>query len=349
MGECMTRLVDKLYETHDLLPEEFSELLKFRNQETADYLFEKAQIVREKYFGNNIYIRGTIELTNYCRNDCYYCGLARSNRFIPRFRLDENDVLLCCRAGYERGVRTFVILGGDDLHFTEKRIAGLLRMVKAEYKDCSVVLSLGERSVSTYREWHAAGASRYLLQHETAGDIHFKKIHPADMSLLRRKQSLWELKEIGYQVGTGFMIGMPFQMVADVVTDLQFLKQLSPEMVHIVPFIPTAHTRFEKERSGNGDMTLYLMAIVRLMLPGVLLTADPALENVMVNGRQKSFSAGVNEVYASLTTDDIKEYFNVYNKKINLRNTSGDDVIRMKDKIIESGFIPKEDIGDYRG
>lgn len=348
MGECMTGLVDKLYETGDLLPEEFEEFLKFRNQETAEYLFEKARLVREEHYGNNIFIRGTIELTNYCRNDCYYCGLARSNQFIPRFRLDENDVILCCLAGYERGVRTFVILGGDDYYFTEKKIADIVRMIKAEFKDCSVVLSLGERSADTYRAWHYAGAERYLLQHETAGDVHYKKIHPADMSLLRRKQSLWELKEIGYQVGTGFMVGMPFQMVADVVTDLQFLKQLNPEMVHIVPFIPTAHTRFEKERSGNGDMTLYLMAIVRLMLPRVLLTADPALENVMINGRQKSFAAGVNEVYASLTTDDIKSYYNVYNKNINLRNTAGDDVMRVKEKIIESGFIPKEEVGDYR-
>ncbi len=220
-------------------------------------------------------------------------------------------------------------------------------MIKTNFPDCAVQLCLGERPVSSYKKWFAAGATRYLLWHETANDNHFKKIHPADMSLLKRKQALWQLKEIGYQVGSGFMVGTPYQTVADVVEDLAFIKTLDPQIVHITPFLPTTHTKFEHERSGNGDMILYLMGIVRLMLPRVLLTADPTLENVMADARKKSFAAGANEVFASLASDEVKNYFNVYNKRHNFKNCSGDDVARMQQKITESGNIAAVEVGNY--
>ena len=241
-----------------------------------------------------------------------------------------------------------MLVGGDDYNFTESRVADMVAMLREKFSDCSVGLALGQRGESTYRTWFEAGASRYELSHETASDSHFKKIHPPEMSLLTRKQSLWELKMIGYQVGSGFMVGTPYQMVADVVEDLLFLKKLDPQIVHIVPFMPTAYTRFEHERSGNGDMTLYLMAIARLMLPRAMITADTILDNVLQDGRKKSFSAGAGEVNVELCSDDIKEYYNVYNKRINLKNTAGDDVSRITQKILKSGFEPGKDKGDYK-
>lgn len=347
MGICMTGLVDKLAADNTLPDYEMAELLKYRTTETTNYIFKKALETKQRYYGNEIFIRGTIEISNYCRNNCYYCGLQRNNKFITRFRLDENDILEYCSNGYNKGIRTFVLMGGDDYYFTGGKIAEIISMIKSLYPECAIELCLGERQSSVYRQWFEAGATRYILWHETANETHFKKVHPPDMSLLKRKQALWELKEMGYQVGTGFMTGTPFQGVADVVEDLKFLKALDPQIVHISPFLPTEHTRFEKERSGNGDMTLYLMAIVRLMLPYVLLTADPSLENVMPDARKKSFGAGVNEVFASLATDEVKGYFNVYNKRYTLKNCSGDDVSRVVAKIEESGNTAAVSKGDY--
>lgn len=343
----MTDLVNKLSANNSLSKEEFSELLKFRNNETTEYLFEKALLVKEKFYGKSIYLRGIVELTNYCKNNCYYCGLRRDNIFISRYRLDEKDLLGFCEAGYDRGVRSFMLVGGDDYNFTEAKVADFITMLKDKFSDCQIGLSLGQRSEKTYRKWFEAGAVRYELSHETAAENHFKKLHPPEMSLLTRKQSLWELKSIGYQVGTGFMVGSPYQMVADVVEDLLFLKQLDPQIVHIVPFMPTIHTRFEHERSGNGDMTLYLMAIARLMLPRAMITADTILDDVMQDGRKKSLEAGAGEINVELCTDDIKEYYNVYNKKIHLKNFTGDDVERIKKKVVDSGFEIGQDKGDY--
>lgn len=347
MVKSMTDMVDSL-EVNGVLPdEEMRELLKYRNKEITKYLFDKAYAVKEKYYGKDVYIRGTIEMTNYCKNDCYYCGLRRSNKFIPRFRLDENEIMQFCDSGYEKGVRTFVLMGGDDYSFTEDKVAKLISMIKERYEDCAIELCLGERPSETYARWFQAGADRYLLWHEAAGENYFRKVHPPDMSLLKRKQSLWELKRIGYQVGSGFMVGLPYQMVANVVEDLNFLKAFEPHIIHLTPFIPTAHTRYENDRSGNGEMTIYLMAILRLMLPRTLITADPALENVMADARKKAFQAGANEVFASITTDEIKEYYNVYNKKLSRRNTLGDEVTKMQLKIEESGNIAPSDRGDY--
>jgi len=347
MGASKIGLIDKLAVSNTLTDDEMTELIRYRNKENTEYIFSRALKTKERYYGKKIFIRGTVELSNYCKNDCYYCGLRRSNRFITRFRLDENDIMKYCREGYSKGIRTFVLAGGDDYYFTENKVAGIISMIKAEFPDSAIQLCLGERPVSSYRKWFTAGASRYLLWHITANNSHFKKLHPPDISLLKRKQSLWDLKEAGYQVGSGFMVGTPYQTVADVVEDISFIKTLDPQIVHIPPFLPTTHTRFDRERSGNGDMVLYLMAIIRLMLPRVLLTADPALENTMPDGRRKSFAAGVNEVFASLASDEVKNYYNVYNKRHTIKNCSGDDVTRMCQKIEESGNIAAVEKGSY--
>ncbi len=347
MGKCMKELVDRLCENRGLSSDEMTELLKFRNRETAEYLFERAREVKQKHYGKKIFIRGTVEIGNYCKNDCYYCGLRRGNIFITRYRLEEDEILEYCGAGYEKGIRTFVLIGGDDYFYTGERVAGIVSAIREKYPDCAVELGLGERPGSVYRLWFEAGASRYLLWHETASDSHFRKLHPPEMSLLKRKQALWDLKDMGYQVGTGFMVGMPYQSVANVVEDLEFIKALDPHMAHIVPFLPTAHTRFEKERSGNGDMTLYIMAIVRLMLPRALISADPILEGVLFDARKKAIGAGANEVFASLAPDEVRGYYNVCSRRLAMKSSMGDDVGRVATKIEESGNVAASERGDY--
>ena len=347
MGKCMTELVNKLSVSNNLSDEEFTELLKFRNKETTEYLYEKAMLAKEKYYGKKYYIRGVIELTNNCKNNCYYCGLRRENIFIPRYRLDEYELMDFCSYGYDRGIRSFMLVGGDDYNFTEERVADMIAMIKENYDDCAVGLAMGQRSHSTYQKWFDAGADRYVLCHETADDNHFKKLHPSEMSLLTRKQSLWELKEIGYQVGSGFMIGMPHQMIKEVVEDIKFLKTLDPQIIQVVPFVPSAHTRFENDRSGNGDMTLYIMAILRLMQPRAMITADITLNCVRADGVTKAFQAGANEACASLTTDEIREYYHVYVNRRTKKHIAGDQIDKLEKGILECGGTVGSDRGDY--
>lgn len=346
MGKCMTELVNKLMTENSLSRSGFAELLKYRNKETTEYLFEKAKEVKAKYYDNEIYIRGKIELSNYCKNNCYYCGLRRDNIFIPRYRMDESDIISFCDKAYEKGVRTFVLTSGDDIYFTEDKIAHIIEQIKKKYNDCVVELSLGERNSKVYRRWFEAGAERYTLWHETADEVHFKRLHPLEMSLLRRKQSLWELKEIGYEVGSGFMVGVPYQMVDNVVEDILFLKTLDPQIIRVVPFIPTPHTKFEHERSGNGDMTLYITAILRLMFPRALIGAEATLDRVMPDGRKSALDAGVNEVLTSITNEQIKEYYYPYYKTG--RRKEKNDLDMLDGIIKESGNKRMETGGSYR-
>ena len=260
--------------------------------------------------------------------------------------MDENDILELCDQGYKKGVRTFVLMSGDDIFYTEDKISNIIELIKKKYKDCAIELSLGERSSKAYKRWFEAGAKRYTLWHETADDCHFKKIHPQEMSLLRRKQSLWELKEIGYEVGSGFMVGTPYQMLDNVVEDILFLQMLNPQIIRVVPFVPTAHTRFEHERSGNGEMTLYIMAILRLMFPRAIIGADATLEQVMSAGRENALNAGVNELLTSLTSEQIKGYYYTYYKEG--RRKEKNDLEMLYDVINESGNIYVKDIGSYK-
>ena len=346
MGKCMTDLVNKLAVNNTLEKTELAELLKYRNKETTEYLFENALRFKEKYYDKNIYIRGIVELSNNCKNNCFYCGLRRDNIFIPRYRMDEDDVLEFCSKGYERGIRTFVLVSGDDYIYTEDKITHMIETIKKRYNDCAIELSLGERNVDVYKHWFDAGADRYTLYHETADESHFKKIHPSDMSLLRRKQSLWELKETGYQVGSGFMVGAPYQMLDNVVEDLFFLKMLEPQMIRTASFVPAPHTKFEHERSGNGDMTLYILAILRLMFPRALISADTTLDNVLSDGRKKALNAGVNELFTSLTTEQVKEYYYTYSKSS--RRRERDDIAILENNVKECGYTLDIGRGDCK-
>lgn len=290
-------------------------MLLTEDQGTEQELFASARKVREQWYGKDVYIRGLIEFTNYCRNDCYYCGIRRSNGQCVRYRLTEEEILSCCKKGYGLGFRTFVLQGGEDGFFTDIRLARMVAKIKDGYPDCAVTLSVGERSRQSYKMLFEAGADRYLLRHETADGIHYGKLHPREMSLENRKRCLWDLKEIGYQVGAGMMVGSPGQTLDCILKDLEFLKELQPDMVGIGPFIPHHDTPFASEPAGTVKQTLRLLAIARLLLPKVLLPATTALGTIEEDGRERGILAGANVVMPNLSPEDAKDNYLLYDNK----------------------------------
>lgn len=240
-------LIDQLEIDQFLSRDEWIFLIEHRSDALERYLFEKSEAVRIREYGHDIYIRGLIEFTNYCHNDCYYCGIRKSNPNILRYRLSPSEILSCCHIGYELGFRTFVLQGGEDNWFTTKRMAEIVAEIHSHFPDCAITLSIGERSRESYQALFDAGADRYLLRHETYDPVHYRRLHPDSLSAVHRRKCLWDLKEIGYQIGTGFMVGSPFQTAENLADDLLFLKELNPQMVGIGPFIPHHDTRFSHE------------------------------------------------------------------------------------------------------
>lgn len=310
-------LFDKLYQDTQLSKEEYKELLEyFDDKETAEYGFELARKRQKETFGNEVYTRGLIEISNYCKNDCIYCGIRRSNKHADRYRLTEEEILSCCESGYALGFRTFVLQGGEDGYYTDDLLEDMIRKIKEAYPECAITLSLGERSRESYERLYAAGADRYLLRHETANEEHYDRLHPAEMSLANRKQCLYTLKEIGYQVGCGIMVGSPYQTMDNIVEDLFFMKNLNPHMVGIGPFIPQKDTPFGEMEQGSLSMTLFLLAIIRLMLPQVLLPATTALGTIHPRGRELGILAGANVVMPNLSPVKVRKKYALYDNKI---------------------------------
>ena len=308
-------LAEKLVTEHDLSEEELLYLLEHR-QEVASFVQEEAQKLCQEVFGKEIYIRGLLEISNICKNDCYYCGIRRSNRNIDRYRLTKEQVLSCCKVGYPLGFRTFVLQGGEDGQFTDAFLVDLIQSIKQQYPDCAITLSLGERSYESYTRLYQAGADRYLLRHETANAEHYRTLHPKNLSLEHRINCLNNLKEIGYQVGTGFMVGSPNQTKEDLVRDLLFIKEFSPQMVGIGPFIPHHDTPFANEAAGTLEMTLFLIGILRLLIPNVLLPSTTALGTIHPKGRELGILAGANVVMPNLSPLDVRAKYMLYDNKI---------------------------------
>ncbi len=313
----MPEVVDKLIEFHKLNRDEYAELLKYsENAEVRDRLSSEAVKLRKEYYGDKVFTRGLIEFTNYCKNDCYYCGIRRSNANADRYRLTKEEILDCCRNGYELGFRTFVLQGGEDGYYTDERMADIVRCIRRDYPDCAITLSIGEKSYESYRMYKEAGADRYLLRHETANDEHYRVLHPEDMSLKNRKECLYNLKKLGYQVGAGFMVGSPGQSIYTLADDMMFIQELAPEMVGIGPFIPHKDTKFKDEKAGTVDLTLYLLSIIRIMLPKVLLPATTALGTVDARGREKGLMTGCNVVMPNLSPVMNRKKYDLYDNKI---------------------------------
>lgn len=310
-------LAEKLIHQSYLEKEEYMELLgSYQDKETVVCLGQEAARLREKYYGNKVYMRGLIEFTNFCKNNCYYCGIRRDNKNASRYRLTEEEILDCCKNGYELGFRTFVLQGGEDPYYTDERICTITEEIKKRYPDCAVTLSIGEKERASYQAYFDAGADRYLLRHETADEVHYQKLHPSQMSLAHRKQCLRELKEIGYQTGCGFMVGSPGQTLDTLYEDLLFIKELQPEMVGIGPFIPHQDTPFAEKKAGTLEDTLRLLAIIRLIHPMVLLPSTTALGTIHSMGREKGILAGANVVMPNLSPVQVRDKYTLYDNKI---------------------------------
>ena len=310
-------IAEKFIKQGQLDQEEYPELLKlYKDQKTIDLLKQEAVRIQKKYFGNKIYTRGLVEFTNYCRNDCYYCGIRRSNTNAVRYRLTKEKILQCCENGHELGFRTFVLQGGEDPWFNDERMVDIIQTIKKNYPDCAITLSIGEKSKESYRKFREAGADRYLLRHETANEDHYRYLHPENLSLSNRKQCLYDLKELGYQIGAGFMVGAPGQTMENLAEDLVFLKELNPHMVGIGPFIPHHDTKFAEEEAGNVELTLLLLSVIRIMLPKVLLPATTALGTLDPRGREKGFQTGANVVMPNLSPVKNRKQYELYDNKI---------------------------------
>lgn len=309
-------LIDRLVRAHSLSEEEYETLITERNDQAASLLRQEAVRLRKAVYGNAVFTRGLIELSNYCRNDCLYCGIRRSNAHADRYRLTPEEILACCREGYELGFRTFVLQGGEDAWFNDERLCGLLRQIKEQYPDCAITLSLGERSRESYQRLFDAGADRYLLRHETADKAHYEKLHPPELSFDNRMECLRNLREIGYQVGCGFMVGSPFQTPAALAKDLKFIETFRPEMCGIGPFIPQKDTPFGQHAGGSVELTCYLLSILRIIQPNLLLPATTALGTLDPQGREKGILSGANVVMPNLSPVSVRKKYQLYDNKI---------------------------------
>ena len=309
-------IIDKLETTRSLSLEEYRSIIEGFSPEISEYTAKKAVEKRKFVYGNDVYIRGLIEVSNICKNDCYYCGIRRSNKKCERYRLTKEDILGCAKQGYELGFRTFVLQGGEDAVFTDEFLADIIKSLKSNHPDCAITLSLGERSFESYKTLKSAGADRYLLRHETADKEHYEKLHPKEMSYQNRMDCLKNLKSLGYQVGCGFMVGSPYQTSLTLAKDLKFIETFAPAMCGIGPYLTHKDTPFKDMPSGSLELTLYLLSIIRLIDPGILLPATTALGTVHPKGREMGISAGANVVMPNLSPVRVRKKYELYDNKI---------------------------------
>ena len=345
----MKYIVDEIKEKQNITLEQLKYLLDEKQFTTSDaqYLYQQARDVADEVYGKRVFKRGLIEFTNYCKNDCYYCGIRRSNSCAERYRLEKDTILACCKKGYELGFRTFVLQGGEDGYFTDERICEIVAAIRTTYPDCAITLSIGEKSKESYQKYFEAGANRYLLRHETANEMHYARLHPKELTLKNRKQCLWDLKEIGYQVGCGFMVGSPEQTIETLYEDLCFIKELKPHMVGIGPFIPQQATPFAKEKAGTLEQTLRLLAMIRLLHPHVLLPATTALGTIHEQGRELGILAGANVVMPNLSPTDVREKYKLYDNKICTGDEAAEGDANLRKRMKAIGYELVVDRGDF--
>ena len=348
MDSLLSGLIDRLESNHGLEEEEYALLIRQRDEETARELALRALSARRAIYGNVVFIRGLIEISSICRNDCLYCGLRRSNGNCQRYRLTPEQIIACAEEGYSLGFRTFVLQGGEDGFFTDEILCPLISELKTRHPDCAVTLSLGERSRLSYARLRSAGADRYLLRHETADKAHYEKLHPAEMSFDNRMRCLGDLKALGYQVGCGFMVGSPFQTEAQLAADLKFIEGFKPDMCGIGPFIPHRDTPFRDIPAGSAELTCYLLSIIRLIHPPVLLPATTALGTIDPMGREKGMLSGANVVMPNLSPPSVREKYELYNNKLCTGDESAQGLRDLAERLRSVGFEILNDRGDIR-
>lgn len=348
MKNELFNLIDRLENHHSLTLAEYRQLIESYDEELALYTAEKARRLCDEHYGKNIYIRGLIEISNYCKNDCLYCGIRKSNANCQRYRLSKDEILECCGEGYELGFRTFVLQGGEDGYYTDSLLCDIISEIKGRYPDCAVTLSLGERSYDSYRALRYAGADRYLLRHETADEGHYKRLHPSEMSFENRMRCLKNLKELGYQVGCGFMVGSPYQTAENLAEDLKFIEEFSPHMCGIGPFISHRDTPFRKEKNGSVELTLFLLSLIRLIKPEILLPATTALGTLSRGGRERGVMAGANVVMPNLSPFSVRKKYMLYDGKIATGQESAQCVADLRDRMKAIGYDVTVNRGDAK-
>ncbi len=338
--------VDAIREKQSISKEQLRMILTDEN-DSAEYLFEAARNVSEKTFAKQVFLRGLIEFTNYCKNDCYYCGIRCGNQNADRYRLSEEEILSCCEIGEKIGFGTFVLQGGEDPYFDDDKICTIVSRIKEAHPSCAVTLSIGEKSRKSYQRFFDAGADRYLLRHETADEEHYRKLHPSSMSLTNRKQCLYDLREIGYQVGCGIMVGSPYQTIDTIYEDLLFMQDLRPHMIGIGPFIAHRDTPFRDEPNGSVERTLRILSILRLLFPKVLLPATTALGTADVMGREKGILAGANVLMPNLSPANVREKYLLYDGKICTGEEAAECNACLRNRMEKIGFHVAGGRGDH--
>ncbi len=359
-------IIDALDKQHTVLEKDIRSILEnlvspyIPNEDTTSQLHVNERLELEEYlrlcaqkkalsvYGNKVYMRGLIEFTNYCKNDCLYCGIRSNNKKAERYRLTKEEILECCRLGYEQGMRTFVMQGGEDGYFTKDKLCDIVKNIKMRYPDCAVTLSVGEKSKEEYEAYKKAGTNRFLLRHETANVAHYSKLHPNAMSLENRMQCLKHLKEIGFQTGTGFMVGSPGQTIETLCQDLIFIQSLHPEMLGIGPFLAHADSIFSNEPNGSVNATLIMISMLRLLEPNALIPATTALGTASTDGREQGILSGANVVMPNLSPLSVRKKYLLYDNKI----STGDEVIEgihnLRKKIASIGYELTGERGDFK-
>ncbi len=339
----MVGIIEKLEKNHDLNDSELKTLIE--TDVFDEELFSAARRVRESIYGKDVYIRGLIEFTNHCRCNCYYCGIRRDNKNVLRYRLTKDEILSCCEKGYSLGFRTFVLQGGEDEYFTDDKICEIIKEIKINHPDCAVTLSLGEKSRKSYEAYRNAGADRYLLRHESADGEHYSKLHPKSSSIKNRKRCLLDLKELGYQVGSGFMVGSPYQTTQNIISDLRYLKELKPDMIGIGPYITHKETPFADKKSGSITLTLRILAILRLMFPKSLIPATTALGTLDNEGQKKGILSGANVIMPNLSPLSVRKKYEIYENKLSTKEEAAESLFSAKKRIEAIGYKIVTDIG----
>lgn len=338
MNNEIKAIIQNLCKNHSLSLEEYEKLIEYRCDESAELLRNEAVKLRKEIYGNKVFIRGLIEVGNICKNDCYYCGIRKSNKDCDRYRLSREDILSCCENGYRLGFRTFVMQGGEDAFFSDEFLCGLLTEIKKKYPDCAVTLSLGERTRESYQKLFDAGADRYLLRHETADEEHYAKLHPQNLSYKNRMNCLKNLKEIGFQVGCGIMVGSPYQTAKTIAKDLKFIEEFKPDMCGIGPFIPHSQTPFKNKKAGTPELTCYLLSIIRIIHPNILLPSTTALGTIEEGGREKGILSSANVLMPNLSPVDVRNKYELYNNKLNTGAESAEKLQELKKRIEKIGY-----------
>ncbi len=342
----MQKLIAELRENRILSREKFRKLLSTDSYDSS--LCSSADSIRQSVYGKDVYIRGLIEFTNYCKNNCYYCGIRLGNANAVRYRLSKDEIMECCREGYGLGFRTFVLQGGEDPYFTDEKIIDIVKSIRGEFADCAITLSIGEKSYESYLSYYNAGANRFLLRHETAENDHYSKLHPESMSLETRKRCLYDLKKIGYQVGSGFMVGSPFQTMDNIISDLEFLYELQPDMIGIGPYIVHKETPFAQYESGDVKLTVRLIAVLRHMFPYALIPATTALGTLHPEGREMGLMAGANVVMPNLSPQSYRKLYDLYENKISTGEEAAQSRALLEKKVEAAGYKVVTAVGNVK-